>query len=814
MAGFDLEGGVRLARFGESGDLRGYAGLYYYDAPSGSTTLGWKARLEARPIDPLILGLSLQDDDFFGTNLVFNVGFNFGGSGRRGRSARERVASRLGETVARQNNVVVDRQVEREFFDDRFSVFAINPKTSNPWQFRHVDLGRGTGDGTYENPTGTVQAALNVAQSDDIVYVNFGNNPDIPAFAIPDGVQVLSTGPLQEISASIRGIVQTVKLSGSGSGNFPTIREAGVQNLVTMGSNTTLSGFEIVNAGEHGILAQNVSNVTLRQNTIRDSGERGIYLNNVTGTAAITDSTITGSRGTPDPRFGGSGQGIFVSNDSGQLELTVARNQFDQNPVGIEAEAFNGVSQTATISDNTVSNSRQGIIFSAVNNATQEIAVSGNTVNYSDRYGISFAAALNATQKLTITDNTIRNNSSTNFPTGTGISVEAYRAATQEFTIQGNSVSGGGTGIGASAPLDTTPTQIGTIANNQITDTDAGIGGRRVDNLTIRENTITGAKSEGIFLTFIDNGTVEIVGNTITDSGGSPFAFDIGQGILLARVTGTVTIAGNTITGTKGRVNLSALFNSGQGILFVNNTGNVNLTISGNQIRDSFEDAILINLGRPINPLGIPSPNPGDTTANITISGNTIENNGNPTAVRGNGIAIELENNAAVNSLTISGNTIRGNAENGIDIRLVDPSLFSSPDMNTDTNATVRATITDNIIENHAAGQGINLQTNRITSFGYTETSRLDASVRQNRLTGNRTDVTARSGEDATPTNPLPGSTLCLQLRDNSLGTPFNLIQANNSTFQLEPISGNTNGNAATTTGIITSVAASICNLP
>jgi hypothetical protein len=50
VGGLDLEVGTQLARLGE-GDLRGYGGVYYYNAPGGNDGFGIRGRLEARPSD-------------------------------------------------------------------------------------------------------------------------------------------------------------------------------------------------------------------------------------------------------------------------------------------------------------------------------------------------------------------------------------------------------------------------------------------------------------------------------------------------------------------------------------------------------------------------------------------------------------------------------------------------------------------------------------------------------------------------------------------------------------------------------------------
>ena len=136
MAGFDFEAGAKIANLGDAGYIRGYGGLYYYDA-NGSDVLGWRTRLEVRPTDSLRLGLSVQDDATFGTNVVLSVAA-FPGS--RPRGSRNQTLARMGESVARQVNIVVDEQFESETIRDCFTVLATNPNTNEPYFFQHVNL--------------------------------------------------------------------------------------------------------------------------------------------------------------------------------------------------------------------------------------------------------------------------------------------------------------------------------------------------------------------------------------------------------------------------------------------------------------------------------------------------------------------------------------------------------------------------------------------------------------------------------------------------------------------------------------------------
>ncbi|HEY9725454.1 MAG TPA: inverse autotransporter beta domain-containing protein, partial [Chroococcales cyanobacterium] len=99
MAGFDMEAGGRLLRIG-NGDLRGYAGMYYYSATGSEDALGVKGRLEARPNDNFRLGLSVQHDPLFDTSVVLSLGMNFPGSRPRG-VQRGSALARMGESVGR-----------------------------------------------------------------------------------------------------------------------------------------------------------------------------------------------------------------------------------------------------------------------------------------------------------------------------------------------------------------------------------------------------------------------------------------------------------------------------------------------------------------------------------------------------------------------------------------------------------------------------------------------------------------------------------------------------------------------------------------
>jgi hypothetical protein len=649
MTGVDVEGGARLVRIGTTGDIRGYVGGYFYDAPGSDEILGWKARLEVRPTDYFRFGLSVQDDDTFGTNFIFNVAANFPGTRPRGSTQSQEVLARLGESVARQNNIIVDEQVEFESFNENFTTLVTNPATGQPWQFRHVNPNGGAGDGTFENPAGTIATAVGVAQAGDIVYVQAGTSPG--GFTIPDGVQLWSTGPEQQINTVELG---TVQLAGSGSGVRTTITDT-----VTLGNNTLLSGFAVTGVTGAGIVATNISNAEIRDSTITSSSEAGIFLGTTTGTVTVTNSSITG-------------EGVAAIAGTNINNVAIANTTITSRN-----STTNGISLDTLTGTLTFTNS--------------PIIITTPTVN-----GIS---VVNATGSIS-TDSAI---TITN-PAAIGISVAN---TTGSISFAGNNESEITNAGSFGVSLSNSPGAIA-LSGFQISDSgDSGISGENLSNLTLSGNAITNARNEGIALSNTA-GTVAIDNNTITDTIGVNAALlPSGQGISLQNVTGTVAITNNTVSGTTGFIpgGLLPLPPSGQGISLLNTAGDVELTISGNRAENNFEDAIAIALtgtaqgeltitnniitgngttpGTPIRGDGIFVSLDNAAEADLTISDNQITNNND------DGIDIRMapvvppffpvSGRTPVLRATISNNTIEGQTNgSGINLIIDDNARFDT----------------------------------------------------------------------------------------------------------------------------------------
>jgi trimeric autotransporter adhesin len=617
LGGLDAEVGGRLAHW-QGGDLRGYGGLYFYDAAGTEGTLGWRLRLEGRATDDIRLGVSLQDDDKFGTNIAFSLGLTLPRVHPRGPiTEAETVVARIAEPIQRTNAIALDRQQETEIKVERTTRPLMNPEEEAAYWFQHVTLGAQGGDGTFERPFGTMQAALAATRSDgnDIVYVDQGNNAAIPAFTIPDRVQVLSQAPDQILagmpfpgfsSRQVRlpfsptfnfnnGI--RVRLPLSRDGNFPTIQDSNANNLVTMGDRTTLSGFQLADARENGIVGSNVANVEIRDNTITNAGDRGIFLENVADSVVMFDNRVTGSRGGT-----GSGQGILIRNDGDtSVEVTMTNHQLTNNRVGLElAASGNGVerqgdSQRVTITNATIQNNReQGLQLSAEqfgnqevtltrgvisNNGadgvrlqgnragSQEFTIGSSTINQNAGHGIrvqggNLGGASTAAQEVFIQDNAIERNG------GDGISIESNEVSAQEFAIERNSIrNNGGAGVRGTANNVSFQEYVSDSSNGS-----SGLG----------SNIISGNGDQGIDLTANDSATLvaDIQANRLEGNrtGGRPdleVTSTSNSANVCTVVLGNISLAGirldNNTTGV-----ISGLFEVGEiGRVASQNTGAV-----------------------------------------------------------------------------------------------------------------------------------------------------------------------------------------------------------------------------------------------
>ncbi|NEQ48135.1 MAG: hypothetical protein F6K00_33220 [Leptolyngbya sp. SIOISBB] len=535
LGGFDAEAGYRLMRW-DAGDLQAFGGLYLYDSPDTPAYLGWRLRLASNFTPNFNGGLSLQDDGLFGTRLVLSVGATFPGTrANDSEDPVERVQARLGDPTVRSPEIAVFWDEDRETIFESNTSPLINPEEEQAYRFQHVTLGATGGDGTFENPFGTVQEGLNAAVGDgnDVVYVDGSNAINIPAFTIPERVRVLSQGPAQTIAGlpfpgfetgAVRlpfspttnfaeGIV--VELPLSGDGNFPNIT-----NGVTLGNRTVLAGFRIDNATGEAIVGSNIRNAELRNNTITNPGGRGIAFNNVGGSVVAFDNIIRNS----------AGSSIFVENTTSaqRLDLSIIGYEITaSNNIGMEfvtlptGGALGAPSQVIAVqpSDASLNTSQgnsdgetpanaitdstnQGIVLrsegTARNDAsTQEFSFDAGSISRNGSSGVLATSNLNGgSQEISVTNSTISNNVGAGVEIVNGTTVPPNTASAQELFLRNNEILDNG-GSGVDIILNALGAQEITVNANRIL-RNGGDGIRSIANAGLQEFPILEDGSAGI----------------------------------------------------------------------------------------------------------------------------------------------------------------------------------------------------------------------------------------------------------------------------------------------------------------------------
>jgi len=562
-----LDGGVALFDFGGGSSLWGRGGVYFLGGEASDDSLGFRASLDYRATNNLRFGAGVQNDGVFGTNAIFSVNASLGGRPRRAYDTDEnstetqaQLWARAAEPINRTNTVLVENRTDVEIIEE--DVVAINPETNQAFVFRHVDpsvsvngeVADGVADinGTFEHPLRTIAAAATVAEAnaDNIIFVQEGNAGD--GFTLPDGVQVRSVGPIQQLNTQFGEVI----LPGSGSGNLPT-----VTGQVTIGNNTLVSGLEIdpikfrsgailVLPGQeidNGIEARG-ENITLEDNVIANV-ERGIELTDNDGTVSIVRNQISNT----------ADDGIFFGDIAGEdnVTVTIADNTLDDiGATGIEVDSIEGDAiSNITIENNQLSNIDEGGIFfeGIEDNANATITVNGNQItNVVEFSGIEFDRIEdNANATITVNNNQISNVDES------GILFDDIQNDTvSNIAITNNNILNIGEAGIFFDEIENNANATITVNDNQITNAVefSGIEFDRVEDnahatITVNNNQIINVSESGIFFDEIEDTATAVItidGNTITDTGNNGIEFELIENN--ANVTATVT--NNTIVNT------------------------------------------------------------------------------------------------------------------------------------------------------------------------------------------------------------------------------------------------------------------------
>jgi hypothetical protein len=583
LHGIDTEFGARLAKVG-SGDIRAYAGAYYFGGDNVSDSFGVKGRLEANPTDALTLGFSVQNDPLFDTTAAFTVGISFPGSGAsRVKTEQNRLIARMANRTERQATIPVLKDAQ---IDLSQAATIINPVNGQAQQLRVIQVAAGgTGTGTAEAPlgTGSLASAVTAVTPGNIVYVNGAANIGLAnTLTVPAGVQLLSSGPVQAINTVEAG---SIRLPGSGSGLFPVLTGTPViagNGLVRLSSNTALSGFDIriptigfnagvvipgvpTNADARGIVGSGISNVTITNNLVSNARREAIDLSEVTGSVAINSNTVR------DSGVNNSENAIRVLNSRGTVALGIANNTITNNN-GV-AVSLSGTAQgTATVENNSISTTRTGISLRASQTANLTSIARGNTINGTSRSreGIASRTFDTAQANTTISNNQIRNIA------GSGVVLEASDSARPIITVSGNTIDRSTTnGIYANA-IGSSELRANVSGNTISNTTGIGVEGNAAEvgklRLGLTSNTISNSGSLGVSVVAADTSDVSVIANsnTLTNNNtvtgaqnpATPSAFDVAASpFSLATDKPKVCVRLNGNTGTGNSVADYSLYN-------------------------------------------------------------------------------------------------------------------------------------------------------------------------------------------------------------------------------------------------------------
>jgi hypothetical protein len=528
LRGLDAEVGVLLpVAFAET---RLYIGGHHFAGDVAPDTNGARVRLELRPMQSLVLGLSYEYDEEFKNEAFFQIKYEFGYPFKRD---RRRQSERMIQFAERD----VDIRVTDGLPDRKMLSATPAHRTLLHSNVVHIDnTAAAGGDGSVERRYDSFAAcfAARCLQNGALVYVHAGDGTPTnydQTFNLADDQRLIGQG---------------FNLYGIGGDRFPMITPAAGDGIV-LANNNEVAGLNLANVPGMGLMGLNVTGFDIHGNLIDAQGD-GINIRTLADAAngsQVSEGWITANRITS------VGHGIILYNTadaglSATQTLTLTANTISTS--GLNANGVDNVNQAT----NDSAQAMQAVML-----ADTTISTSGVNASGVDNLNQAFNDSAQAAQTLTLADTTI----STTGDLAAGV-FNFNRAnndnaqSTQTVSLEANTISTAGTGAA------------GPFRSDAIVNDNAASGGsaRATQTSTLTANTVsaTGTAADGISnLNEAVNATVQATQTTDLSPSGNQIASAQAYAVRAENTNGAappgfatqlIELTGADISGTLGNV--------------------------------------------------------------------------------------------------------------------------------------------------------------------------------------------------------------------------------------------------------------------
>ena len=488
------------------------------------------------------------------------------------------------------------------------------------------------GNGTAGSPFNTLAAADGAAGADSIVFLYQGIAPYTGGLTLHSG---------ENLFGQPNGLTVDGSSLVPAGGSAPTITNGG--DGIDLAENADVEGVDVSNTSGNGIAASNVNDATVGASTpvsVSGAGGDGIDITGGSGTLDLAGASVTGS----------AGHSVSVSGRTGGT--TTIGGTITDTKTGISVT--NNTGSTTNFTGEITATTTTNPAFSATGGGTVTATGAGSTL-------VTTTGTALDVQNTTISSGglkfqTIASTGAnpgidlSNTGSSGGLTVTGTGSAGSGGTVQGS----GGEGIQLSSTFDPSFTDM--VIRNNAAD---GINGSSVNGFTLANSTVSGdgtaanesgQNNDGLDFTGGLTGTAVVANSSVTNSADSGLQVTDNSGSL------NLTITGSTFSGGGGSLISTTDPTLGDGVeIFTNGSANTTVSVTGSTFSDN--GGYQFDL-EPTPPTGTAS-----GTNSVTFDNNTLSNS----TGYGNGGGVDInQSGSSTTSFNIKNNSIQGAARDGI----------------------------------------------------------------------------------------------------------------------------------------------------